>query len=60
MITRKGNAVTVGTENAGIIIKFTSEVKTDPPEIYMALTGDQVAITNIRIERPGSGDNSLS
>lgn len=60
MITRKGNAVTVSTENAGIIIKFTSEVKTDPPEIYMALTGDQVAITNIRIERPGPGDNRLS
>ncbi|MCR5672522.1 MAG: HD domain-containing protein [Lachnospiraceae bacterium] len=50
-ITRKGNAVTVRTENAGIIIKFTSEAKTDPSDIYLALTGDQVAITNIRIER---------
>ena len=37
------------TENAGISVKSTTGVKVDVPEIYVALTGDQVALTNIRI-----------
>ncbi len=37
------------TENAGISVKSTTEVKIDVNEIYVALSGDQVALTNIHI-----------
>jgi hypothetical protein len=37
------------TENAGISVKSTTEVKIDVDEIYVALSGDQVALTNIRV-----------
>ena len=50
LIKRDGNAVTVTSSNAGIHLSFTSVAKHDPPDVYLALTGDQVAITNIRIE----------
>ena len=48
-----GRKITVSTENAGIMVKMTAVM----PEningtIYAALTGDQVAITNIRIVDP--------
>ncbi len=46
---RKENIVTVRTENAGIYIKNTSEIKGDQKKLYVALTGDQCALTNIRI-----------
>ena len=50
LIQKTGNTVTVTTSNAGIHLTFTSVAKHDPPEVYLALTGDQVAITNIRIQ----------
>jgi len=36
-------------DKKGISVKSTTEVKIDVDEIYMALTGDQVALTDIRI-----------
>ena len=39
------------TENAGISIKNITTVKDKNAEIYVALSGDQCAITNIRIVR---------
>ncbi|MCR5302376.1 MAG: HD-GYP domain-containing protein [Lachnospiraceae bacterium] len=50
-VRRDGNKVTVSSENAGVNIKFTSVIKTDPPKVFLALTGDQIAITNIRFHQ---------
>ena len=50
-VRRDGNKVTVSSDNAGINVRFTSVIKSDPPKVYLALTGDQVAITNIRIQK---------
>lgn len=46
---REGNKITTVTENGGIAIKSVTTLKSDAPEIYVALTGDEIAITNIRI-----------
>ena len=48
-IHRDGNKITTFTENSGIAIKSITTIKADAPEIYVSLTGDQVAITNIHI-----------
>ncbi|SNU04488.1 energy-coupling factor transport system substrate-specific component [Lachnospiraceae bacterium] len=47
---RNEKTVTVYTENAGISVKCTSVIEGDVGELYASLTGDQCAITNIRIE----------
>ncbi len=46
---RDGDTITSSTENNGISIKNSSHIKVEPPEIYVALSGDQCALTNIRI-----------
>ena len=46
------NKVTVRTENQGIGIKNTSVLSNCRDTVYVALTGDQVAITDIRIHYP--------
>ena len=46
---RKGNKVTVTSENMGIFIKNVTTVDKDIPEIYASVTGDQCAVTDIRI-----------
>ena len=46
---RDGNKVVAYTENVGISVKTTTEVKIDVDEIYVALSGDQIALTNICI-----------
>ena len=48
---RDGNKIVAFTENAGIFVRSTTEVKVDVDEIYVALSGDQVALTNIRVTR---------
>ena len=45
------NRVTTFTENQGIVIKNTTTITDDKNEIFVSLTGDQCAITNIRVER---------
>lgn len=47
--TRKGNTITTVTENMGIYIKNITIITDDTKDIYAALTGDQVALTDIRI-----------
>ncbi|MBR1876273.1 MAG: hypothetical protein IJ805_04110 [Lachnospiraceae bacterium] len=43
------NTITVITENMGIYIKNVTTIEDDTEDIYVAITGDQVALTNIRI-----------
>ena len=45
----RGNTVTVVTENGGISIRNTVKLAGSGKTIYAAITGDQVAVTNIRI-----------
>ena len=47
-----GYRIIASTENAGISVKSTTDVKIEVPEIYVSLTGDQVALTNIRVKDP--------
>ena len=46
---RKGNTITVTTENGGISIKNITTIAEDVKDVYVALTGDQCALTNIKI-----------
>ena len=47
---RKGNTVTVRSENLGISIENILTVTEDMSDkVYVALSGDQVALTDIRI-----------
>ncbi|MCR5302370.1 MAG: HD-GYP domain-containing protein [Lachnospiraceae bacterium] len=49
-ITSNG-VVAMSTDNLGISVRNTTIVAGEPKKLYMALTGDQCAITNIRINR---------
>ena len=46
---RKGNTIITTTENLGIYIENTTIIKENPGKIYVALTGDRVALTDIRL-----------
>lgn len=46
-IKREGKTVTVITENGGIFLKAVTKIKTEDENIYVALTGDQCALTKI-------------
>ncbi len=48
---RHDRKIIVRTENFGIILKNTATIKNDNNRIFVALTGDQCAITNIRIAK---------
>ncbi|MCR5278674.1 MAG: HD-GYP domain-containing protein [Lachnospiraceae bacterium] len=48
-IKRVDNVITVSSENAGIGFRNVTTIRDDIPKLYVALTGDQCAITNIRI-----------
>ncbi|MCR5558607.1 MAG: diguanylate cyclase, partial [Butyrivibrio sp.] len=45
------NEIIVTTENLGLFIKNTTTFTGMPDKVYVTLTGDQCAITNIRIKR---------
>ena len=47
---RKGNSLTVTTENYGIFIRNTTYIEAGR-KIFTAITGDQCVLTNIRIRR---------
>ncbi len=49
VIRRNGSKITVITENGGIYIKSTTTINIDVPDVYVALSGDQVALTDIHI-----------
>ena len=46
---RKGGRVITTTENMGIVIENTTTMKEIPDKVYVALTGDRCALTDIRI-----------
>ena len=50
-LKRSGNTVTMHTVNGGIEIRSRTTIKIDVPEILVAITGDQCAITNIHIKK---------
>jgi hypothetical protein len=51
-IKKQGNKITVSTENLGLQILSLTEIKDETVNnLYLALTGDQVALTDIRIQR---------
>ncbi len=51
VIRRSGNKVTTMTKNNGIEIKNVTTIKDSIKKIYVSLTGDQVALTDIRIRK---------
>ena len=50
-IKRNKNVITMRTENLGIAIHSVTTILDDVKDVYVALTGDQCAITNIRVSR---------
>lgn len=48
-LEKKGSSVTLKTDNLGIAIENTTTVTDDKHKVYVALSGDQVALTDIRI-----------
>ena len=52
-IERSGNEIIFTTENLGVKIHNITKVIDGNDEIYLALTGDQCALTNIRVSKNG-------
>ncbi|MBR5091725.1 MAG: HD-GYP domain-containing protein, partial [Ruminiclostridium sp.] len=50
-INREKNVITLSAENAGVVINSTTTILDGNDDIYVALTGDQCAITNIRTQK---------
>lgn len=50
LFRRKGNRITLKTENLGISIENITTIHDGNEDVYMAITGDQIAITDIRIK----------
>ncbi len=50
-IRRERNAINVQTENLGIAINSVTTVRDGSKNLFLAITGDQCAITNIRVTR---------
>ncbi len=46
-IKRSGKTITVITENGGILLKSITTIRSDDDTVYVALTGDQCALTGI-------------
>ncbi len=51
LVSRKDKEVTVTTDNLGIYITNRTKILDDPKQVYVAFSGDQAAITGIRINR---------
>lgn len=49
-IKKKGREILIETTNLGIEIKNTTILKDDMDKVYVGLTGDEVALTDIRIK----------
>ncbi len=49
-IKKKDNRIILKTTNLGIELENTTTIKDDPGKIYVALTGDQIALTDIRVK----------
>ena len=48
-IKRDGNVITMQTENLGVAIHSVTTILDDFNDVFVSLTGDQCAITNIRV-----------
>ncbi len=48
-VRRENNKIFMRTENLGIAVYSTTTILDDTKDVYLAVTGDQCAITNIRI-----------
>ncbi|MCR5686894.1 MAG: diguanylate cyclase, partial [Lachnospiraceae bacterium] len=48
-LEKKGDCVMIRTDNLGIAIENMTTVMDDKHKVYVALSGDQVALTDIRI-----------
>ena len=60
-IRREGNRVVARTENLGIAIESVTTVKDDVSDIFVALTGDQCALTDIHVTPlPDAGDGATA
>ena len=46
---KEGNEVTFKTQNKGIFIQNTTKIKDGNKDVFVALSGDQVALTDIRV-----------
>jgi hypothetical protein len=46
---RKGNKVVLISDNLGIQIQNVTQIKDGRKKVYAAITGDQVALTDIRV-----------
>jgi hypothetical protein len=46
---RKGDRVIFNSENLGIFIENTTKIRDGSKKVYAAITGNQVAITDIRV-----------
>ena len=49
LIRRDGNHIDVETDNLGILIFNRTTIKDEIGDLYVALTGDQCALTDIRV-----------
>ena len=49
MLKKKDNRIVLKTRNLGIELENITTITGDPGKVYVALTGDQVAITDIRV-----------
>jgi hypothetical protein len=50
-INRRGNRIVMTTENMGLYLKNTTNILDKNDQIYVALSGDQCALTDIRIKK---------
>ena len=50
-IRKEGGRVVMQTEAAGIAIISSTSVQDGTEDLYLALTGDQCAVTDIRVRR---------
>lgn len=57
-VRRDGNRISMQTENLGVAVRSETTILDEEKEVLLALTGDQCAITNIRVIGI-SGDGSL-
>ena len=53
---RNANQIVTTTENKGLFIKNTTTIRGNLDKVYVALTGDQCAITTIKITRDPFGN----
>lgn len=52
-IHKEKNRISMHTENLGVVLGSTTTILDEIRDVYIALTGDQYAVTNIRISRGG-------